>query len=118
MEREDEKEIQRRKDNLILSHKIGGFHLSGDLVRKNPDAVANCLSLLKFIPHKVEHLFYTDQLLMVGLSEKFEEKEEGQAFPFYDVIVNKLEDGNITILVQNQLPMSDSRIRDLYIKKQ
>lgn len=81
--------------------KIGKFYLpSYSIVRKSENKyneAADILSTLRFVPFRVEHLYYSSRFLMEGISEKFDEVEEGQAIPFYDLIITNV-DGELPMI--------------------
>lgn len=68
--------------------KVGKFYLSSDFIRKHSDLVAKALSEIQFVPLRVEHIFYRNEFLMEGISEKFKDLDVGQAPPFYEVVIN------------------------------
>ena len=70
--------------------RIGKFYLSSHLIENKYSEVANILSQLRFVPFHVEHLYSSSRFLMEGMSEKFNEVEEGQAIPFYDLEIIKV----------------------------
>ena len=71
--------------------RIGKFYLKSYLIKNEYSEVADILSSLKFVPFRVEHLYYSSCFLMEGMSEKFDEVEENQVVPFYDFEIVKLD---------------------------
>lgn len=78
-----------------LKMKIGKFKIIEMLVRDSPELVFEVLADMKFVPTRVEHLWYPPVFLMEGISEKFEELEEGEKIPLYEIIINDLGNGKI-----------------------
>lgn len=76
--------------------RIGKFYLSSDLIKNKYNEVAGILTALRFVPFRVEHLYYSSRFLMEGISEKFDEVKEGESIPFYDLAINTV-DGKLAI---------------------
>lgn len=69
--------------------RIGKFYLSSYLIENKYNEVADILSSLRFVPFRVEHLYFSARFLMEGISEKFDEVGESKVIPFYDFEIIK-----------------------------
>lgn len=60
--------------------------------------IAEALAEIKFFPTRVEYIYYKNLFEMYGFSEQFEPVQEGMVAPNYEVIMQKDEDGNVSVL--------------------
>lgn len=71
---------------------LGRFNISEGIVRKDPEGVAKILSIMQFVPVRVECLFTTmNKIEYTGLSSKFGEIPEGTIIPEYKLQVHETE---------------------------
>ena len=80
--------------------RIGKFYISDYLVEQLSDQVAQAFFEVKFIPLRVEYLWSKGSFLMEGFSPKFSEVKEGEEIPFYNIIVNDLQEGKISVSIE------------------
>ena len=62
-----------------MKSRIGKFYISQVLIREEIEEVAKVLSILKFVPLRIEYL-YNDTVEMVGHSHMFKEFSTNQFF--------------------------------------
>jgi len=76
------------KEKITLNNKkIGKFRISAKLIRKDPNIIAEAFSIIKFVPLRIEMIFYSDEIEYIGLSNRFEEVNE-EAKPYkYDILI-------------------------------
>lgn len=85
---------------MSKERRIGKFYLADYLIRNQSDSVAQALWEMKFVPLRVEHLWSNRKFLMEGFSPKFSEVKEGMEIPFYEIVINDLQEGEISISVK------------------
>jgi len=62
----------------------------------DPEEMLAVLSMLEFVPVRVEHHYMNDVMEYIGMSHKFDLLAEGEKAPTYSISVTKDEDGAIT----------------------
>lgn len=72
--------------------RIGKFYIPEHLVKEQPGQVVQSFFEMKFVPTRVEYLCARNSFLMEGISSRFREIKEGEEIPFYEVIINDLQD--------------------------
>ncbi len=81
-----------------MKSRIGKFYISQVLIREEIEEVAKVLSILKFVPLRIEYL-YNDTVEMVGHSHMFKELEDELSIVEYSLIITKKENGEIEVRV-------------------
>ena len=76
------------------SQQLGKFFISEDLVRDNPEIVAEAFKDMQLVPVRTEMHFMHKELEYAGISPKFKEVKKGMLIPTYiiSIIVNQAED--------------------------
>lgn len=80
--------------------RMGKFYIADSLARNQSDSVAQVLGEMKFVPTRVEYLWFKSSFLMEGISPKFREVKKGMEIPFYEIIINDLQEGEILVSVK------------------
>ena len=77
------------------SQQLGKFSISEDLVRNNPEIVAEAFKAMRLVPVRVETHFYGKEIEYIGISEQFDKVEKGMKMPEYlvNIFSNQDEDG-------------------------
>lgn len=78
----------------MKDRRIGQFQVSMDLIERSPESVAKMLSLLEFVPLKVESQPWLDRFEYLGISPLFELVDIGcEAVKYtiaYDLVKNTI----------------------------
>jgi hypothetical protein len=83
------------------SRRLGRFEVSGHCVNDASEELQQVLAYMKFVPLRVEFLFYKDAFDYTGISPLFESVEKGSIIPTYQLhISHNLEDGIFTVSVE------------------
>lgn len=69
----------------MKDRRIGQFQVSMDLIERSPESVAKMLSLLEFVPLKVESQPWCVRFEYIGISPLFEFVDLGCEAPEYTV---------------------------------
>lgn len=77
--------------------RTGKISFTTNMIRRDKDEIAEVLSQIKFLPFRVEHMFATNTLEMVGYSYKFNKIDDWDEPPYYSLQIERLEDGNIIV---------------------
>ena len=80
--------------------RIGKFYIAEYLVKEQPDQVVQVLFEMRFVPTRVEYIWLKNSFLMEGISSKFKGVCEGTEIPFYEIIINDLQEGKISVSVR------------------
>ena len=77
------------------SQQLGKFSISEDLVRNNPEIVAEAFKAMRLVPVRVETHFYGKEIEYIGISEQFDKVKKGMIVPPYLVHIfsNKSKNG-------------------------
>jgi len=67
------------------SQQLGRFEIKEELVRENPEIVAQAFADMQFVPVKAELMFCSQRIEYTGISPRFEEIERGTIIPEYRV---------------------------------
>ena len=81
-------------------NQAGVFYVSSDLVRNNIEDFAKALSIMEFVPFRVEHLYENMTFEYQGVSKFFDHLDEGKRLRKYEVIISKNDDGDISVEVK------------------
>ena len=75
------------------SQQLGKFFISEDLIRNNPEIVAEAFKDMQLVVVRAESQFIHRELEYAGISPKFEEIKKGMVVPTYfvNIIVNQAE---------------------------
>ena len=79
---------------MINDRRFGRFTISAKDLTK-PYSCGTALGIMRFIPLKVEYLYYKDALDCTGWSPMFEYVNEGEAIPEYAIHLKSDSSGNI-----------------------
>jgi len=77
--------------------KLGKINISSQLVMDEYSKLSPLFS--KFTPIHVEREFNIGNFIYTGLSDLFDNVEQGQIIPFYNVTLTNEEDKSITLIV-------------------
>ena len=81
-------------------NRTGKFLVGFDSVEKNSSELVEVFYKMKFVPLRVESLYYSREIEYIGKSYMFDEVKQGDMIPMYEVTVNNLNDGIISISVK------------------
>lgn len=75
------------------SQQLGEFFIPEDLIRNNPEIVAEAFKDMQFVAVRAEAIFIGKELEYAGISAKFEKIKKGTRIPRYrvDIFMNKAE---------------------------
>lgn len=75
----------------VMSHsrRIGRFEVSGRCVNDTLEELQQILAYMKFVPLRVEFLFHKDVFDYIGISPLFENVEEGDVIPKYQLRISQ-----------------------------
>ena len=76
------------------SQQLGIFFISEELIRNNPEIVAEAFKDMQLVIVRAESKFINRELEYAGISPKFEETEKGMLIPNYlvHIFVNQAEE--------------------------
>lgn len=77
----------------MKSRRLGKFDISFQLVEESQWEVSLILSLLGFIPIRVEAMYANNSFEYVGISDRFREVSPAEVIPIYEIEVQSDEDG-------------------------
>jgi hypothetical protein len=78
-----------------MKERLGMFFVSLDAIVNRKEEMCESLSIMKFLPIRVETLYDRKEIMYIGFSYLFDEKEEGSEATEYNIVVVK-EDDKIT----------------------
>jgi hypothetical protein len=76
---------------MIKNKRIGKVLIATDIIENKPEVIHLLFS--KFIPLRAEMMWHEGHIEYIGISELFDEREEGCVTPQYDVIIDQDESG-------------------------
>ncbi len=82
-----------------MENRIGKINISNTMIDTNINEVADILSILKFVPIRVENM-YTGITEMIGYSHMFKVIDIGLCAIEYTLHITKKEDDTITVEVK------------------
>lgn len=74
------------------SQQLGKFFVPEDLIRNNPEIVAEAFKDMQFVPVRAEMHFIHNEIEYAGISPKFEETPKGMCVPNYCVDIFSTQD--------------------------
>lgn len=77
--------------------RIGNFDMDARWVHDHPDEAARIFKELSFVPVRAEMHFCGFRIQYTGLSELFEIQPAGTPAPEYRLLINKNEDGSVSL---------------------
>lgn len=84
--------------------RVGKLEIHSDLARpENVMKLCDAFGLLKFLPIRVEHVFYGNRFEMLGFSPLFADIEEGRIAPTYSLDVSEDDHGNVIDVAVNHV---------------
>lgn len=90
------KEFNRfMKDEVVLSRRFGRIDIADQFIQNDFDTIQKVYS--QIVPTEITFDYQMGIFRVKGLSYHFEPVPEGSLIPYYQVIVNKDENGNINI---------------------
>ena len=69
-----------------MKERIGKFYISIDSIVNQKEGLAKTLSIMDFIPVRVEFIYHKKEFEYIGFSVLFEELEEGSEAPEYIIV--------------------------------
>ena len=93
-------EEKKVKPNPITERRYGRFWISHNSLKREYEAVQKVFA--KVIVVRCEYVFAADVLEYTAASWLFDKNEENVSPPFYDIIVNNLEEEEVTFSVQKR----------------
>jgi len=78
---------------IMLNRQLGRVRIPRDMFFRDPEELAEVLSIVRAVPVRVEFLFQDDVLEYTLMSKVLPEIDEGSQVPRYDMIVDWNEDG-------------------------
>ncbi len=94
--------MKKSEEHLNLERRIGKLLVTSDFMSDCLDSLQEAFGQLKFIPLKVEYIYYHNRFEMFGISHMFDKTPEGEITPKYNVIFQRDEDDTITISVEKE----------------
>jgi hypothetical protein len=82
-----------------MKDRKGKFNIACSMVDEAPEAVADILQKLAFVPMRVEALPMQGVFEYAGLSPAFDEIEEGEVIPTYEISILWNDDGSVKTVV-------------------
>lgn len=80
-----------RKEKIMKKYKLGRFDIPREVILDDPEtAIAITNGMLIF---RAEMMFHTDAVEYMTVSPMFDEIDNGSIPPYYEIIVEKNEDG-------------------------
>ena len=73
----------------------GKFELQTDMIKADPEYIAEMFSQLRIVPFRCETDFLRNTICYEAISENFEEVPETQSIPEYIIIVTREESGKL-----------------------
>ncbi len=89
--------------------RIGRFRISNELIEKNPDAIQKAFA--QVIPVRAEQMLHIDAIEYCAISKHFEEIQEEQEAPYYDVTYNSDSEEIVFKIVPETIPYRGIRQR-------
>lgn len=90
---------QRLKRRLQVESRIGKIKISKHLIDTAINDVADILSILKFVPLRVEQI-YISHWEMIGYSHMFKEIDVGEEATEYEIHITRKENEKIKIEIE------------------
>jgi len=84
-----------------VNNRFGKFYVTFALLDSAEEELRDILSLLRFIPTRVEAVYYGSKFEYVGTSPLFDEVAPGFMMPTYEIIVHKADDGELSVTVES-----------------
>lgn len=83
---------------MLNDRKLGFFTIDINIVRHDPEEVAEVFAMLKIVPVKAEHRMDLHAIEYLAIGERFEEIPKGQLAPRYELKITKSKSGNIELI--------------------
>jgi hypothetical protein len=86
----------------IQKKRLGRFFVNGKVAREMTANMAETLAMIRFFPVNVIFRTDIDAFQMIGISDRFDEIEEGSITPTYELVIKTTDDGGVETVEVNR----------------